>query len=438
MQDIKFKKPNPNHRTGEDSNPIFNDSTFFIFENARNYPFIDRKNRNKAIDCYENFEYLMDTLGIRLRYNLMSREVDVDLAGQPRPLYEERTNIEIGIIENIMRLNGMSSNNGSVYMLKMASLDTYHPVLDAITAKPWDGTPRFYQFLQTITPTNPQLGRYLLTKWMLQAIGCLLAKDGVDNHGVLVLLSPQGMGKTTWVKKLSIVDRSIISPLFISPGVKDSVRRAASYWIGEVGEIETMIRKSDSGSVKAYLTSSEDILRCPYAKADSRYPRRTVLVGTGNETEFLEDRTGNRRFWVLELEAIDYEHDLDMQQVWAEVYQMWQDGARPVLSAKAIQDIEKSNQAHETPDEIEQLLLSRLDWDNPSRVEKYPAEVAAAILGRTPNRSEVTRIGSRLSSFAKDEQYSDLNTQKVKARNRIKYTVPEFIFLSSSTASQKW
>jgi putative DNA primase/helicase len=44
-----------------------------------------------------------------------------------------------------------------------------------------------------------------------------------------------------------------------------------------------------------------------------------VFYGSVNENEFLSDSTGNRRFWVVRVKSINYNHKLDMQQVWAEV-----------------------------------------------------------------------------------------------------------------------
>jgi putative DNA primase/helicase len=42
-----------------------------------------------------------------------------------------------------------------------------------------------------------------------------------------------------------------------------------------------------------------DKLRLPYARTDSEFQRRTVFAASVNPEEFLQDETGNLRWWVL-------------------------------------------------------------------------------------------------------------------------------------------
>ena len=62
-----------------------------------------------------------------------------------------------------------------------------------------------------------------------------------------------------------------------------------------------------------------------YAKRTVSYPRQCVFFGTTNDSEFLRDRTGNRRFWVIEVGKYprlkSVFDDLDQEeiaQIWAE------------------------------------------------------------------------------------------------------------------------
>jgi predicted P-loop ATPase len=66
-------------------------------------------------------------------------------------------------------------------------------------------------------------------------------------------------------------------------------------WINEIGELSGFNR-SETNAVKQFLSRSEDIYREPFGKRTKAYPRRCVFFGTTNDSEFLKDRTGSRRF----------------------------------------------------------------------------------------------------------------------------------------------
>ena len=58
-------------------------------------------------------------------------------------------------------------------------------------------------------------------------------------------------------------------------------------------------RKSDVEEQKAVLTRCVDHGRPAYGYETRSYPRRTCLAFTTNDVEFLQDATGNRRYWVV-------------------------------------------------------------------------------------------------------------------------------------------
>jgi hypothetical protein len=69
----------------------------------------------------------------------------------------------------------------------------------------------------------------------------------------------------------------------------------------EIAELDSLTSKKEAGVLKALLSSDTDAFRPPYAKGIGRYPRPSVLVGTCNRDDFLNDPTGSRRFWIIDL-----------------------------------------------------------------------------------------------------------------------------------------
>ena len=72
-------------------------------------------------------------------------------------------------------------------------------------------------------------------------------------------------------------------------------------WIFEYPEIECFTRQKNSGSTKSLITQRNDEFRPPFASSMGKYPRKSILVGSLNENEFLVDKTGSRRFYIIDL-----------------------------------------------------------------------------------------------------------------------------------------
>jgi predicted P-loop ATPase len=61
-------------------------------------------------------------------------------------------------------------------------------------------------------------------------------------------------------------------------------------------------------------------------------PRRCVFIGTTNESGFLKDSTGARRFWPLDVEA-----PIDVSRITADRDQLWAEAA--VLEARGVSEV---------------------------------------------------------------------------------------------------
>ena len=68
--------------------------------------------------------------------------------------------------------------------------------------------------------------------------------------------------------------------------------------IVELSEM-TAHRAGDIDTLKGMLTSQYDIYRRPYARMPEKVPRTCVFGGSTNESQYLKDTTGNRRYWIV-------------------------------------------------------------------------------------------------------------------------------------------
>lgn len=112
---------------------------------------------------------------------------------------------------------------------------------------------------------------------------------------MMVLVSDQGIGKSTFLRLLCINDAWFNDNFSTLDGDK-AVEKLRGMWIVELAELQATKRTKDVETIKAFVTSRVDTYRTPYARRTEQRPRMCILCGTSNPTDFLTDRTGNRRF----------------------------------------------------------------------------------------------------------------------------------------------
>ena len=185
---------------------------------------------------------------------------------------------------------------------------------------------------------------------------------------------------------------------------KDSVIQATGKWITELGELDSTLKREQS-ALKAFLTSSKDTYRQPYAKVAVNKPRRTSFCATVNPKEFLNDETGSRRYWVVQPESIDVERlkELDeawFQQLWIQVYETLylQNPQGFRLTDEERKRLEKHNEQFNKPLPGELEIMEKLMWDAP--LEKWgwrkTSDIRALYEFRHLTSAQIGKVFSRI------------------------------------------
>lgn len=289
---------------------------------------VDLDEKGKVLSTSPNFAALTDWMGYRPRRNLMSHQTDWEGAPADIAMECRQAAMAAVIIDEALRHGWrMSIGNYGMHLGLVEARRAFHPVADWVRQKRWDGVSRFGQLLDTLTIREGfedcrELLRVQLEKWLIAGGKCLSlgmqSDDGVAAQGVLVLQGPQNLGKTRWFKALLPNPAWFSEGLTMDPSNTDHVIQGTATFICELGELDATTRKSDVAQLKAFLTRSIDIYRSPYGRVREVYARRTIFGATVNPDTFLVDDTGNRRFWVMPVSAVNADHDIDMQQLWAE------------------------------------------------------------------------------------------------------------------------
>jgi hypothetical protein len=189
-------------------------------------------------------------------------------------------------------------------------------VQDYLRALKWDGAPRLNAMGPTYFGTeDTAYTRAVFSKWMISAVA--RARDpGCKADHVLVLEGGQGIGKSTALRVLA-GDRWF-GDTMPAKLERDAHEYCIGPWIIELAELEHM-RKSELNQLKAFITLQESDYRAAYGRRKQGHPRRCVFAATTNESAYLNDPTGARRWWPVTCSTINLEAlRLDRDQLWAE------------------------------------------------------------------------------------------------------------------------
>ena len=320
----------------------------------------ERNSNNRIMHTKDNHRGVLLLVGIDVAYNVIKKRMDIDIPGVEfiADLEEDAaiTEIEDRCIRRFVPHERLRFN------LKLLARE-FNPVKQWIESRPWDGQSRLGAFLDTVKSENEDLKVMLMRKWLLGCVAAACRPEGANLEGILVFVGRQAVGKTRWMKTLAPDPEWLLEGATLNPSDKDSVKQCVSHWICELGELGSTFKKADIDQLKAFLTKSNDELRLPYDRAFSRYQRRTAFYGSVNESEFLVDATGNRRFWVIRVEEIDYKHNIDMQQVWAEIKEtMLDEGQHWFLNEAERNALQESNEMSRTQSAVEDLILQHVKF----------------------------------------------------------------------------
>ncbi len=316
----------------------------------------------------DNVRHLLNANSITVRYNEIAKRVEIVVPWATGTADNGET-VSLTHILSLASRHGMPTGLVPAMVEAIADENAYNPAADWMRSRPWDGKDRLQAFFDTITPQEGyplELRNTLMRRWVLSIAAAATMPDGVRFRGVLTLQGQQGIGKTSW--GLRLINDAVLAQQLIKvdhhldPGNKDSQLGAINHLICEIGELESSLRR-DIARLKGFLTAGTDKVRRPYARAATVTQRRTVFYATVNNVDFLVDDTGNSRWWTIPCKHIDHEHDIDMQQVFAQCLILLKAGEQWWLTAGEEQALERQNSKHRSFSLVRDRLAAVIDLD---------------------------------------------------------------------------
>jgi predicted P-loop ATPase len=343
----------------------------------------------------ENVSHLLGESGIQAGYDVIKKHVQ---------FRRGRTVLENCDLQSLANLNGMGGLHFADFAVTLARRNPINPVADWIDSEPWDGTDRLEALYATIGLQEdfPAYARdFLVKRWLVSCVAAAFEPSGFKARGVLVFQGEQGVGKTSWIARLvpePMKGEWIKLDHHLDPHVKDSILGAVSHLIVELGELDSSFRK-DIARLKGFLTNSIDKVRPPYGRSAIEMDRRTVFAGTVNEWNFLIDPTGNSRWWTIPVTKLDFDHEIDMQQVFAQLAVAYRGGEQWWLTGPEEDLLASLNAQHQAVNVIEERIRERIDLRGKNPRYKTASKLLEEIGIRSPSNSQAKEAGAVLRSL---------------------------------------
>ncbi len=273
-----------------------------------------------------------------------------------------------GYMEAIYRITGKEkiSDGFAVFALN----NKVHKLRDFLASLVWDGVPRLDTLLIDYFGAEDSIySREAIRKTLVGAVARIFS-PGIKFDTMLILAGKQGIGKSTFFRRLGM---GWYSDSLCTFEGKDAAELLQGYWIIEAGEL-TGMSKSEMNTVKQFLSKCDDVYRAAYGRRTEKYPRQCIIVGTTNESEFLKDYTGNRRFWPVDLPGGRHSKDVwrdlpsEAAQIWAEAVALYRLGEPLILSDEAEGMAEHAQEEHREASYSEGAIIEFLgrkvpkDW----------------------------------------------------------------------------
>lgn len=297
----------------------------------------------------DNLRIALDRLGLPLWWDEFADRTW--LGGEQLTDHLERDLREVGV-----KKLGLKYAKASFFELlsQIAWENRRHPLREKLNGLVWDGEPRIETFL--IDWAGAEDNEYVRTVtrlWFL-AGARRVVEPGVKFDELMILESPQGGLKSSAMTKLAFGPEWFTDGLPMNGDSKIAIEQTQGKWICEVADMQG--RTKDDNLLKAFLSRTHDRARLAYDRRAADVPRTWIPVGTTNDSYYLKDPTGNRRFWPIRIGAFSLSFDPD--QLWAEAVARRDESIRMPQELWALAGEQQRRRAQNDPweDEIARRL----------------------------------------------------------------------------------
>jgi predicted P-loop ATPase len=354
----------------------------------------EKRQRKQVRSRYvTEYELIKNRLGRKLRFNQILNKPELD--GEPFPAEKARLKL---VIEKGLPLKSGKDDLMEI-VLYLAQKNSYNPVkdyLDRVFSKFGNDIQVLEGLAERYLGNSEPIAQTQLVKTLIRAVARVF-EPGCKAEDSTVFQGPQGYQKSEFLKLLA--SPAWFCDDFNNPTDKDHLLKLHETWIVEWSELSGLTRR-EIQRVKQFMSCSNDHIRRPYGREAEPMPRPSTIIGTTNDTEFLQDSTGNRRWWVIRvnqkipLDLVREERD----RLWAAAVSLYKGGESWWLNDKDELAAEAARKEFEVVDAWHDVIADFLENREEVSVNQIFTHVLKIDIGLLDNskRSRVTNILRRL------------------------------------------
>lgn len=281
-----------------------------------------------------------------VRYNIITNNMQYKKVSQFQ--YED-LNIDKLYVD--LQNNGYNINIQKLTSLLNACITVkYNPINDYFEKSKYierDPSFDYINYLADFIETRNQVRfRNHFKKMFVRMVACALDDRIVNKQAFILVHDKQNSGKTTFLNWLCPPELKD----YITENIgtdKDSLIALGENLIINMDELATFNR-SEINALKSMLSKAFIKVRHPFGRKAILTARRASFVGSTNKTTFLNDETGSVRWLCFELLNINWEYSkvININQVWAQAFELYKNGFQFELTSSEIEENEKENKKH--------------------------------------------------------------------------------------------
>ena len=314
----------------------------------------------------------------------------------------------------------------------------YNPIMDMVESLEWDGVNRCEEFLvrwakAEDTPYTREVSRLIFAGGINR-----LYRPGCKFDDVPVLVgTKQGEGKSSLIRWLAINDKYFTDQISDIDGPK-SVEQLDGIWIAEMAEMFALTKGKEVEGIKAYITRQKDRYRVPFSKNPEDRPRRCIFIGTSNKSQFLKDKTGNRRFFPVTIHSDGYDlgkHENECReyvlQCWAEARTKFKAGSKEMqaFAKEELRDVYLNAQEDATEDDWRIGMIEEYLSQQPTGSFVYSKALKRVLNGNDDlpvelSSKETSELSTIMNRFPDWERVGSRRTPEGRQRGWVKKEDP--------------
>lgn len=290
----------------------------------------------KVLQTVRNFEIIMendDRFANCMRFNEFAQETFIcgNVPWQENNFRAWKNYDDSSLFSLIQSEYGMKNRNDYFDALRNVSMkNRFHPVREMLDSFKWDGKEHIRSLLPDYLGVEDTEYNYQVFKLSMLGGAARIYDPGIKFDYMTILTGKQGLGKSTFLRKLAMKDEWFCDNLD-GLDTNDALQLLLGTWILELAELKSFARTMGGmDSIKRFLSSTQDKFRLPYEHRTEAFPRQCIFFGTTNKNEFLQDETGNRRFLVVhtgtnkpQKDVFGSEIEKDVMAAWAQAVHIW-------------------------------------------------------------------------------------------------------------------